>query len=678
MAELDWSAVRKVPPKTRGNRGIFKSSKNRNGFIEYESQIERDLFLLAQHAPDVITMQHQPCFIPYQKKNVKGTQNYPPDAGIEFRNGFRLLVEVKDESTMLRASNATKQKWESKWEQARRWAEERGQFFVILTDREIRTPRIANVWFTLGSSKCRDNKKYVKPLIGEIPRDGARYDNLCLKLAETIGVKIGKASQVLSFAIYHGLVFVDTFSEEVLSKNTVIRRRQTSIDNFPFKPLWEEYDWQLEQKQENSTKHTDQVKNKQANLKPLSAEFSSTSEEYEDEVKRLEKICVEWLNEPNRTKEWRNEFIKKWGIPERTMYRYAETYEAEKRPGLERIAHRERKAKKTDESLEVEKLMEIGRKLYLGAKLSKEERMRFGIKDSYKKKEFSSLRKAHRKLGENCKKYSLHFPSRTSFYDYIRSHTSAEDEAYFKRGSRYHQTHFSPSLAPFQGAIMPMQVLQMDNTPPDVHVVDSHFRQTLSPTHLTAAIDCCTGLITGFELSLYDPSSLSVLETLVQSIVEKESYLNYYQTELEWDIQGFPVLILVDNGMDYRSKAVRNFCLDYDIILEFAPLRKAKYKTFIENWFEVMRKGLEEEFQGYGFRPHLKKLIENRDLKPEKEAVVTRNELEKILASWILDNYHITNKYDDYVPAPIIKWLEIQEGRQKFAPKIILPTPREP
>ena len=44
MIQIDYSAVRSIPPKTQGNRGHFPSSKVPSGIVEYESQIERDLY----------------------------------------------------------------------------------------------------------------------------------------------------------------------------------------------------------------------------------------------------------------------------------------------------------------------------------------------------------------------------------------------------------------------------------------------------------------------------------------------------------------------------------------------------------------------------------------------------------------------------------------------------------
>ncbi len=73
--DITWSAVRSIPPKTEGNRGLFPSSKVPAGTVEYESQIERDLFLQLEHAPTVKRFQHQPVTIQYKDKKGK-TRRY--------------------------------------------------------------------------------------------------------------------------------------------------------------------------------------------------------------------------------------------------------------------------------------------------------------------------------------------------------------------------------------------------------------------------------------------------------------------------------------------------------------------------------------------------------------------------------------------------------------------------
>ncbi len=126
MDIIDWSAVRSIPPKTRGNRGYFPTKKVPTGYVAYESQLERDFFLLCDHDPSVLRFQHQPIKIPL-KNGKKGSSGYTPDVFIEFMNKTKVLIEIKeelDQKTVLKNKN--------KWNTAKKWAEKRGVIFSVI------------------------------------------------------------------------------------------------------------------------------------------------------------------------------------------------------------------------------------------------------------------------------------------------------------------------------------------------------------------------------------------------------------------------------------------------------------------------------------------------------------------------------------------------------------------
>ncbi|MHA1315236.1 MAG: TnsA endonuclease N-terminal domain-containing protein [Candidatus Helarchaeota archaeon] len=637
---INWSSVRKIPPKTRGNRGFFPSNKVPEKFVEYESQLERNFYLQLEHDPAVIRYQHQPVKIEYKDEKGK-TKSYTPDVYIEFSDGNCVLVEIKNEESLLN----NYEELELKFAAAKSWAKRNGCLFAVITEKEIKTTRMANIWYALGASKCIDNDKYIKSLVLLISPDGEKYNLLCFQLAEELGVEIGKASQIICYAIYHGLVFVDTFSTRRLSEDTIIRKR-TRIKRFPFKPLWEEYDWFLDQTSEDTT---DSQEFEDATLKSIS---SNIPLKYQEEVEKRHLIVKAWLKQPSkkRTSQWRKNFCKQWMVPQRTLYYWISSYKKNGINGLVPNFKNAGRPKKFDQS--TFELIEKARKQYLKPNIT--------------------LKKAFNNLVKLCKKSETSPPSISSFRRYVNYNTTASELAYYKRGRRAHKSDFTPSFASFQEAVGPMQVLQFDNTPFDVFLVDSEQRLPLSTPYLTASIDCHTRMITGFYLSFSPSSSQTVLEVLVQSILSKKNYTQIYETEQEWPIQGFPVLILVDNGMDYRSLALKEFCMKYDIILEYAPVRTPRYKAFIEQWFNVLRQGIKDEVPGY--RPLLRKRLENPDLKPEAEAVCTLQEIEKWLHKWIVDEYHFTNSYDDHVLAPFVKFDDIKCSSSK----IIIPLPREP
>jgi putative transposase len=645
---FEWNptqAARKIPAKEQGNRGVFPSIKVSGETVEYESSLERDFFLVCHHSPDVIKFQHQPVTITYQDARDKA-RKYTPDVYVEFTNGNKFLFEIKYEADL----TEKKEFYEQRWEKAREWAKERKIGFEVISERVIRAPRWFNIWFTIGASKSHSSDAYVPKLIALIPDEGERYDQLCFLLAEKEGLAINKAAQVLCYAIYHGLVFVDTFCTSPIVNGTIVRVKKRG-NNCAFRPLLEELGLSNspgEKLAENSPLIENPVNQ---DTLPLSISLS-LPEKYEQSTRSKITAVNAWLNQPKRkrTPEWRRQFCSKYEVGEKTIYRWVAGFRADGVEGL--IPKYQRSGRKSVFTGTVAELMEVARQSYLAP--------------------LRTLKTAYAELTRSCQEKELPVPSEQSFRTFIYRTTTAADFAK-KRGKTFQKANFTPALASFQGAVAPMQVVQIDNTSFDVFPVDSEFRESLSPPNLTAAIDCYTRMITGFNLSYFPCSSRSVLEVLVQTILPKENHTNANGTQQVWPIQGFPVLILVDNGLDFRSEAVKKFCVEYDVILEYVPIRTPRFKAFIEQWFNVIHNALGSE-QVSGFRPQLKKRMENPQLKPDAEAVLTLQELEDWVYNWVVDEYHFTNPYEDHAPAPYLRWQDFQGGQTNP----LLPLPREP
>ena len=641
VMSIDWIPARKISSKARGNRGIIPTCKNPNGEVVYDSCLERDFYNLGIHAPHVIRIQHQPITIIYKDENGK-ERRYTPDAYVEYSNGSKWLYEIKYEEDIRK----NQKEYELKWKAADEWSKKKGISFGVLTQREIRTPRRENVWFTLGASKCKISDFYINKLISLIPAEGYEYNPLCYKLAEEIGVEIGKAAQILCYAIYHGVVFVDTFSTKHLSKDTIIRARKKK-DEAPFKPLWEEFG--IPTSDAHFDRSITEVIDKKNETKTLNFKIP---EKYEETVSKREKIVLSWLQQPSikRTPEWRSEFCKHFDVKERTVFRWIKKYANNGLEGL--IPNHHNAGRPSRLNGPIMELLETARNHYL--------------------KPDGTLQKAYHKLCELCDEQHLKVPPRRTFEWYIYQNTT-DAEFGKKKGKSYFKSHYTPALASFQGANISMQILQMDNSSVKIFPVDGEKREPLSTPYITAAIDGDSRMISGFSVSFFPPSSQTILEVLVQSMLPKKMYTDTFSTEFEWNMKGFPTLIMVDNGMDYQSKSLQEFCKKHDIIIEYVPIKTPRFKALIEQWFKILHKGMENE-DVPATRPILKKRLENPDLKPEEDAVLTLQELEKWLHKWIIDEYHNRNKYDDHVLAPSLRLKAVQDGRTA----LILPQPREP
>ena len=136
--------VRKIPKNHLVVTGRHASSKS-IGDADFESILEADHLILLDFDQSVRSYEVQPVHIAVRPK---GT-NYVPDALSHFRPAPcgtirpSELIEVKPAALLKKHRDD----YAPKFEAARAFAEERGWTFVIKTEREIRTPRLANLKF---------------------------------------------------------------------------------------------------------------------------------------------------------------------------------------------------------------------------------------------------------------------------------------------------------------------------------------------------------------------------------------------------------------------------------------------------------------------------------------------------------------------------------------------------
>lgn len=139
--------VRNIPI---GNRAVT-GQHGRSG-TRYESSLERDFFELMMADPTVASVEGQPVQILYATSQGK-QRRYTPDALVRFRPdaatgiaAASLLCEVKYRDEYRAKFLELKERFQV----ARRYAREHGWKFRVVTDREIRTCRFANLHFLAG------------------------------------------------------------------------------------------------------------------------------------------------------------------------------------------------------------------------------------------------------------------------------------------------------------------------------------------------------------------------------------------------------------------------------------------------------------------------------------------------------------------------------------------------
>lgn len=139
--------VRKIPKNYICVTGIFSSAKNGKS-LRHEELLERDLMILLEFDDTVESFEEQPVNVPLVV-NGRKCKPYVPDILIHYFPTISgearrtVLGEVKHTEDLKK----NKAKYAPKFEAATLYAEERGWEFRIFTEKEIRTPYLANLKF---------------------------------------------------------------------------------------------------------------------------------------------------------------------------------------------------------------------------------------------------------------------------------------------------------------------------------------------------------------------------------------------------------------------------------------------------------------------------------------------------------------------------------------------------
>ena len=134
--------VRKIPKNYISVTGSFSSLKN-DRMMGYESPLERDHMILLEFDPTVERFEEQPVSLTY-KGQKRGNIPYTPDTLVHFVASAGKppeLIEVKH----TRDLEKNEEKYRPKFEAAKEQALKQGWLFKIVTEKEIRITRLANL-----------------------------------------------------------------------------------------------------------------------------------------------------------------------------------------------------------------------------------------------------------------------------------------------------------------------------------------------------------------------------------------------------------------------------------------------------------------------------------------------------------------------------------------------------
>ena len=187
----------------------------------------------------------------------------------------------------------------------------------------------------------------------------------------------------------------------------------------------------------------------------------------------------------------------------------------------------------------------------------------------------------------------------------------------------------------FPGADWPLAVVQIDHTKFDVMLVDDIHRQCIGRPWVTLAIDVFSRMVVGIYISLEPPNSMSVGLCIALAILPKEQWLTKLGLTASWPCWGVMQRIHADNGREFRGNMLQRACKEYNIDLEWRPVKTPHYGAHIERLLGTFNEEI-HSLPGTTFSSP----AERGEYDSESQAVMTIAEFEKWIVTYITGVYH--------------------------------------
>jgi putative transposase len=205
----------------------------------------------------------------------------------------------------------------------------------------------------------------------------------------------------------------------------------------------------------------------------------------------------------------------------------------------------------------------------------------------------------------------------------IKKGKKAADSYYKKVGQR-------------PGTTRVLQRVEADHTRLDLFVIDAARFIPLGRPWLTLLFDTHTKSVIGFYLGFEPPSYLSVALALENAILPKDYVKDLYpKVKNTWPCYGLPEHLIVDNGSEFNSKDFVAACKNLRIKVKKNPVKKPWLKGTVERYFRTINKKFLSGIPGKSFS----NIFERGDYEPQKNAIITQDELMKLIHIWIIDIY---------------------------------------
>ncbi len=203
-----------------------------------------------------------------------------------------------------------------------------------------------------------------------------------------------------------------------------------------------------------------------------------------------------------------------------------------------------------------------------------------------------------------------------------------------------------------------LEIAEIDHSPIDLIVVGSDRVAVGRPT-ITVVLCRATRCVLGYHLSLAGHGVPAVFEAMRHALMPK-TYLTdrYADLHVTWECFGWMERLVMDNGREFHADAVADAMLNLGIACEFAASRSPNDKPHVERFLRTLNYGLIHKLKG----TTLAKVHQRVGFKAEEDAVLTLEELDRIIHVWICSVYHLRPHRGLQGRAPITVWRELAKA----------------
>lgn len=233
-----------------------------------------------------------------------------------------------------------------------------------------------------------------------------------------------------------------------------------------------------------------------------------------------------------------------------------------------------------------------------------------------------------------CKKYNVQIPKKGAIRNRLNI-INPKLIAKHRKNINVRETRGMPGK--FPEVKLPLDIIQIDHTKIDVILVDEESREEIGRPFITVAIDIYSRMIYGFYISLNAPSYFSVGQCFLNAVLPKDDFLLQHEVKGEWPVYGLPRKIHMDNGKDFRSISLQNFCKEYRIEDIYRPVARPEFGGAIERVIGTCMKKV-HTLPGSTFS----NIFEKGNYDSDGNAVMTIDNLEKWYLDFVINVYHKT------------------------------------